>query len=38
MGEETDPAKLAEFIAFLLSSKERHKYLGGCILPYGGPM
>lgn len=36
-GEETDPAVLAEFIAFLLSSKERHKYLGGCIMEYGGP-
>lgn len=36
-GEETDPAVLAEFIAFLLSSKERHKYLAGCDIPYGGP-
>jgi len=34
-GEETDPAQLAEFIAFLLSSKPRHKFLAGCILPYG---
>jgi NAD(P)-dependent dehydrogenase (short-subunit alcohol dehydrogenase family) len=34
-GEETDPDSLAEFIAFLLSSKKRHKYLTGCILPYG---
>lgn len=34
-GEETDPVQLAEFIAFLLSSKERHKFLSGCILPYG---
>lgn len=34
-GEETDPAQLAEFIAFLLSSKERHKFLSGCVLPYG---
>ena len=33
--QETDPAVLAEFIAFLLSSKERHRYLHGCILPYG---
>ena len=38
IGEETDPDTLAEFIAFLLSSKQRHKYLGGCIIPYGGPM
>lgn len=36
-GEETDPAVLAEFIAFLLSSKARHKYLAGCDIPYGGP-
>lgn len=34
-GEETDPARLAEFVAFLLSAKERHKYLTGCIIPYG---
>ena len=34
-GEETDPAQLAEFIAFLLSTKPRHKFLTGCILPYG---
>lgn len=33
--EETDPKQLAEFIAFLLSQKARHKYLQGCILPYG---
>lgn len=37
IGEETDPATLAEFIAFLLSTKERHRYLHGCIIPYGGP-
>lgn len=34
-GEETDPAQLAEFIAFLLSRPERHKYLTNTILPYG---
>jgi NAD(P)-dependent dehydrogenase (short-subunit alcohol dehydrogenase family) len=34
-GEETDPKVLAEFIAFLLEKKERHKYLGGCDIPYG---
>jgi NAD(P)-dependent dehydrogenase (short-subunit alcohol dehydrogenase family) len=34
-GEETSPATLAEFIAFLLSSKQRHKYLAGCVLDYG---
>jgi NAD(P)-dependent dehydrogenase (short-subunit alcohol dehydrogenase family) len=35
-GEETDPETLAEFIAFLLSTKQRHKYLASTILPYGG--
>lgn len=34
-GEETDPEICAEFITFLLSKRERHKYLAGCILPYG---
>jgi NAD(P)-dependent dehydrogenase (short-subunit alcohol dehydrogenase family) len=34
-GEETDPETLAEFIAFILSSKQRHKYFAGCIIPYG---
>lgn len=34
-GEETDPETLAEFIAFLLSSKARHKFLAGCDIPYG---
>lgn len=34
-GAETPPERCAEFIAFLLSSKERHRYLTGCILPYG---
>lgn len=34
-GIETNPETLAEFIAFLLSSKERHRYLAGCIIPYG---
>lgn len=34
-GYETDPKSCAEFIAFLLSSKSRHLYLNGCILPYG---
>ena len=34
-GEETDPKMLAEFVAFLLSKKERHKYLAGCDIPYG---
>lgn len=35
-GAETPPESVADFIAFLLSSKERHRYLAGCILPYGG--
>ena len=34
-GEETPPACVAEFIKFLLQSKEHHKYLTGCVLPYG---
>jgi len=34
-GEETDPDTLAEFIAFLLSSKQRHKFLNGCDITYG---
>lgn len=32
---ETPPEAVAEFITFLLSSKARHQYLSGCILPYG---
>jgi NAD(P)-dependent dehydrogenase (short-subunit alcohol dehydrogenase family) len=32
---ETPPKRVAEFIAFLLSHRERHRYLTGCILPYG---
>jgi len=34
-GEETEPAELAAFIAYLLSNKQRHKFLSGCIIPYG---
>ena len=34
-GEETPPESVAEFIAFLLSSKERHRFLTGTIIPYG---
>lgn len=34
-GEETDPVVLAEFIAFLLLNKRNHKFLTGCIIPYG---
>jgi len=34
-GEETPVSVVAEFIAFLLSDKSRHKYLAGCDIPYG---
>lgn len=35
IGEETDPAAVAEFVGFLLSTKERHRYLHGAIMEYG---
>lgn len=34
-GEETDPAELADFLAYLLSTPRRHKFLTNTILPYG---
>lgn len=34
-GEETPPEAVAELLAYLLSKPERHRYLTGCILPYG---
>lgn len=34
-GEETDPAVVGDFIGYLLSDRQRHKYLHGCIIPYG---
>jgi NAD(P)-dependent dehydrogenase (short-subunit alcohol dehydrogenase family) len=34
-GVETEPSVLAEFIGFLLSNKQRHIFLSGCIIPYG---
>ncbi len=34
-GRETDPNRCAEFIAFLLSDKDRHQMLAGCDLQYG---
>lgn len=34
-GEETDPMVVAEFLAYLLRSKEHHKYLTGTVIPYG---
>jgi NAD(P)-dependent dehydrogenase (short-subunit alcohol dehydrogenase family) len=33
--KETPPAMVAEFIAFLVSRKDRHEYLAGSILEYG---
>ncbi len=35
IGEETPPAALAEFIGFILSTKDRHRYFHGCDIPYG---
>lgn len=37
IGEETDPAEVAGLIEYLLSTKNRHRFLHGCIIPYGGP-
>lgn len=34
-GEETDPARVAEFLVFLLSGRDRHKFLHGTVIPYG---
>lgn len=34
-GEETPPEVVAEFIAYLLTDKRHHKYLTGCVIPYG---
>lgn len=34
-GVETPVEAVADFIAFLLSTKERHRYLAGADLPYG---
>lgn len=35
VGEETPPRAVAEFITYLLSTKNNHKYLSGCVLQYG---
>lgn len=35
VGEETPPDAVAGFISYLLNQKENHKFLTGCILPYG---
>jgi NAD(P)-dependent dehydrogenase (short-subunit alcohol dehydrogenase family) len=34
-GEETPPARVAELIAFLLSERDRHRFLTGTVIPYG---
>lgn len=34
-GEETDPAAVADFIGYLLRYKRNHKFLSGCVIPYG---
>ena len=34
-GAETPPALIAELITFLLSSRVRHRFLAGCVVPYG---
>jgi NAD(P)-dependent dehydrogenase (short-subunit alcohol dehydrogenase family) len=34
-GEETPPEQIAELLTFLLSDKERHRYLTGCDIQYG---
>jgi meso-butanediol dehydrogenase/(S,S)-butanediol dehydrogenase/diacetyl reductase len=34
-GEETDPKEVAGLIAYLLESKDRHKFLTGTVIPYG---
>lgn len=36
IGIETDPNAVADFISFLVSRKERHIFLHGCDIPYGG--
>lgn len=34
-GEETPPKAIAGLVAYLLKHKTRHKFLTGCIIPYG---
>jgi NAD(P)-dependent dehydrogenase (short-subunit alcohol dehydrogenase family) len=34
-GEEIDPVEIAKFICYLICEKDHHKYLNGCIMPYG---
>ena len=34
-GQETPPELVADFISYLLKDKKSHKFLTGCIIPYG---
>lgn len=34
-GAETPPSQVAKFVAYLLADKEHHRYLTGCVIPYG---
>jgi NAD(P)-dependent dehydrogenase (short-subunit alcohol dehydrogenase family) len=34
-GEETNPSAVAGLVAYLLKTKYNHKYLTGCVIPYG---
>ena len=34
-GEETPPHLIAELLVYLLENKQRHRYLSGCVIPYG---
>lgn len=34
-GEETPPEVVANFIGYLLSSSRNHRFLSGCVIPYG---
>ena len=34
-GQETPPELVADFISYLLKDKQSHKFLTGCIIPYG---
>lgn len=34
-GEETPPEVIADFLAFLLDHRDNHRFLTGCVIPYG---
>ena len=34
-GQETPPEAVADFVAYLLAHKANHRFLTGCVLPYG---